>query len=665
MLTNNGERKLQPRSTPVYNALLPVKEQQLADTPQVTDSELQQLAVWNTTQQEYPCNVCVPQLVALQAAARPEAVALVAANQKLSYRELNRRANQLAHYLQTLGVRPNVLVGLCIERSVDMVVGLLGILKAGGSYVPLDPTYPTERLTVMLEDAQAPVLVTRRGLTSRLPSHKAHVICLDADAAILTQQSASDPVSTVTAADLAYVIYTSGSTGRPKGVQITHGSLLNLVFWHQRTFAVTPADRATQVTSPAFDATGWELWPYLTAGASVYLPDEDTRATPTSMRDWLLDHGITITFLPTALAESVIALAWPSKTSLRYLLTGADTLHHYPSPALPFVLVNNYGPTEATVVATSGLVLPTAHANLPPSIGRPIANTQIYILDERLQQVPIGTPGDLYIGGAGLASGYLNRPDLVDQKFIPHPFSDEPGARLYKTGDLARFLPDGQIAFLGRTDHQVKIRGYRIELGEIESVLHQRPAVRQAVVVAREDVPGEKHLVAYVVADKYFVSATELREFLHTQLPGYMIPASFVLLKALPLTPNGKVDRAALPAPDVMNTLREGPMAAPSTPLEKQLAAMVAPLLGLEQVGIDDNFFMIGGHSLLGAQVIMQVGETFGVDLSLRTLFEAPTIRQLSAEIERLIIARLETMSDEEARRLLEQVQNIEYGRSS
>src|SRR5436305_9221669 len=312
-----------------------VQKQHNADTsllPLLTESEQHQLAAWNATQQNYSRDACVPHLVAGQAAATPGAVALVAGHQSLTYRELNQRANRLAHYLQTLGVRPDVLVGLCIERSLDMVVGLLGILKAGGTYVPLDPTYPAERLSFMLEDARASVLVTRQGLTSRLPSQQAQVICLDADAAILAQQCASDPVSTVTAADLAYVIYTSGSTGRPKGVQITHGSLLNLIFWHQRTFSVTPTDRATQVTSPAFDATGWELWPYLTAGASVYLPDEDTRLSPTSLRDWLIERRITISFLPTLLAENVMPLEWPSASSLRYLLTGADKLQHYPPP---------------------------------------------------------------------------------------------------------------------------------------------------------------------------------------------------------------------------------------------------------------------------------------------------------------------------------------------
>jgi amino acid adenylation domain-containing protein len=652
----DSSRIVEHPGDPIDDVLTALSENNRTDLPLLTEVEQRQLAAWNATQQDYPRNACVPQLVAMQAAATPDAVALVAGDQILSYRELNQRANQLAHYLQALGVRPNVLVGLCVERSFDMVVGLLGILKAGGVYVPLDPTYPPERLTFMLGDAQAPVLVTQQSLATRLPSHGAQVVCLDVDAAVLAQQSIAEPTSAVTVNDLAYVIYTSGSTGRPKGVQITHNSLLNLVFWHQRAFAVTPSDRATQLTSPAFDATGWELWPYLTTGASVYLLDEDTRLTPALLRDWLVSHAITITFLPTALAESVLALEWPSTTSLRFLLTGADKLHQYPSPTLPFAFVNNYGPTEATVVATFGRVFPNPQPDGPPSIGRPIDNTQIYILDEHLRQVPIGVPGELHIGGVGLARGYLNRPELTDEKFIPHLFSGEPGARLYKTGDLARYLSDGQIAFMGRTDYQIKIRGYRIEPDEIVSVLNGHSAVQTSIVVAREDAPGDKHLAAYIVpVPGAHITLSSLREILGTHLPDYMIPAAFVQLEALPLTPNGKLDRAALPAPDATNTLRDEAIAAPGTPTEERVAAIVTNLLKLEQVGIDDNFFMLGGHSLLGTQIIAQVAETFGVNLSLRSLFDAPTIRLLSAEVERHILAKLEAMSDDEALLLLGQ----------
>ena len=626
------------------------------DMPLLAEIEQQQLAAWNTTQRDYPRDACIPQLAMLQAQATPDAVAVVVEEQMLNYYELNRRANQLAHHLSTLGVGPNVLVGLCVERSFDMVVGLLGILKAGGAYVPLDTSYPPDRLNFMVRDAQAPVLVTQNHLTSRLPTENTQLICLDSDAAKLAQQPVTNPTVSSSVNDMAYVIYTSGSTGRPKGVQITHSGLLNLVYWHQRAFGVTSSDRATQLTSPAFDATGWELWPYLTCGASVYLLDEEQRVDPILCRDFLLDNQITITFLPTALAESVMVLEWPSQTALRFLLTGADTLHHYPSPRLPFALINNYGPTESTVVTTSGRIPPNTHTERPPSIGHPIDNIQIYILDDYLRKVPIGTPGELYIGGVGLAKGYLNRRELNAEKFIPHPFSSDLGARLYRTGDLARFLPDGQVDFLGRVDHQIKIRGYRIEPDEIISVLNGYPAVQTSMVLAREDTPGDKRLVAYVILNQGMSASTNaLQEWLAERLPDYMIPAVFVVLEALPLTPNGKVDRAALPAPDGSNILRREDIAAtPSTPIEEQLVEIVAPLLDLEQVGIDDNFFLLGGNSMMGTQLIVRVAETFGIDLPLRTLFEMPTVRQLAAEIERLIVAKVEAMSEDEVLDLLQ-----------
>jgi amino acid adenylation domain-containing protein len=622
----------------------------------MTEIEQQQLAAWNATRRDYSRDACIPQLVALQALATPDAIALVVEEQMLNYYDLNRRANQLAHHLNTLGVGPDVLVGLCVERSLDMVVGLLGILKAGGAYVPLDPGYPADRLAFMIHDTQAPVLVTQNHLISRLPTEGSQLICMDSDAAKLAQYPDTNPTASTSVEDLAYVIYTSGSTGRPKGVQITHDGLLNLVFWHQHAFEVTSFDRATQLTSPAFDATGWELWPYLTCGASVYLLNEEQRVDPILCRDFLLDHQITVTFLPTALAESVMVLEWPSHAALRFLLTGADTLHHYPSPRLPFALINNYGPTEATVVSTSGCIPSNTHTERPPLIGCPIDNMQIYILDEYLRLVPDGTPGELYIGGIGLARGYLNRPELNAEKFIPHPWSAEPGARLYKTGDLARFLPDGQIDFLGRIDRQIKIRGYRIEPDEIISVLNGHPVVQTSVVLAREDTPGDKRLVSYVVLNQAMsASANTLQLWLAERLPDYMIPAVFVQLDTLPVTANGKVDRAALPAPDASNTLqRRDITATPNTLVEERLVEILALLLGLEQVGIDDNFFLLGGNSMMGTQLITRVAETYGIDLPLRTLFEMPTVRPLAAEIERLIVARVKAMSEDEVLGLLQ-----------
>ncbi len=624
------------------------------------EDEQRLLTAWNDTSEDYAKDACIPELIAKQAALRPQATALVANGEVVTYEQLNRRANRLAHYLRTLEVGSGTgcpYVGCYLERSVDLVVGLLGILKAGAAYVPLDPAYPSERLAFMLEDANVPVLLTQQSLAGRPTNHHARIVRIDADEAVLAQQSEADPPALATLDDLAYVIYTSGSTGRPKGVQITHANLLNLVYWHQHAFAVTHADRATQLTSPAFDATGWELWPYLSIGASVYLPDEQTRVSPELLRDWLLEHRITISFLSTALAERIMTLKWPAQTPLRLLLTGADKLRHYPPEHLPFTLINNYGPTEATVVATYGEVLATDACDEPPTIGRPIANARIYLLDEHLRPVPIGEPGEIYIGGAGVARGYLNRPELTKERFLPDPFRQGSEGRMYKTGDLARFLPDGRIAFLGRADDQIKLRGYRIEPEEIIAALNVHPGIETSVVVAREETGNadEKRLVAYLVlAPGAEIAIDALRTRLAERLPEYMIPATFVRIDTLPITPNGKVDRKALPAPDASNMLQdEQAIVLPTTPMEERVAEIVSSLLGLQQVSIDDNFFMLGGHSLLGTQVIARITGIFEVELTLRSLFEAPTVRQLSAVIESRILARLESMSDEEALELL------------
>jgi amino acid adenylation domain-containing protein len=427
-----------------------------------------------------------------------------------------------------------------------MVVGALAILKAGGAYLPLDPAYPADRLSFILNDAHCPLMVTTNCVRDRLALSVQRLVTVD----LSGPQSSTPPATNYHADNLAYVIYTSGSTGQPKGVEITHAGLLNLVFWHRDAFEVTPADRATQIAAVGFDAAVWELWPYLTAGASIYLPHEAIRNEPEALRDWLLSQEITITFVPTPMAERVMALPWPAQVPLQAMLTGGDILHSYPSPRLPFLLVNNYGPTESTVVATSGAVLPEERQEQPPSIGRPIDNTCIYILDDQSREVPIGTAGELHIGGAGLARGYRNRPELTAAKFVPNPFSAEPGARLYKTGDLARCLPDGQIAFLGRIDDQLKIRGFRIEPNEIITVLNEHPDVLESVVVARDIAGGDKRLVAYLVpAAGSRPTHSALQSFLLARLPQYMVPAIFVRLDALPLNPNGKIDRTVLPAP--------------------------------------------------------------------------------------------------------------------
>ena len=596
---------------------------------------------------------CVPELVSAQAAATPDAIAVTHGKRSLSYQELDRRANRLAHILQSLGVGPDVVVGLYLDRSLAMIVGALAILKAGGAYLPLDPSYPTERLMFLLKDAQAPILVTGQCMADTLPEHPEHVVTLDPEGRLPVTQNSEPPIARARGENLAYVIYTSGSTGQPKGVEITHGGLLNLVSWHQRAFRITRDDRASQLSALGFDAAVWELWPYLTAGASLHLSDGVAANDPEAVRDWLISQKITICFLATPLAERVMTLEWPTKARLRVMLTGADTLHHYPPRKLPFRLVNNYGPTECTVLATSGTVLSNEHPHRLPSIGSPIDNVQVHILNEGMRQAPIGESGEIYIGGAGLARGYRNQPDLTAERFVPDPFSSEPGARLFRTGDLGRYLPDGQVAFLGRIDEQIKIRGFRIEPAEIVKVLDEHPAVQASTVVAREVEPGDKRLVAYFVpAAKAQPTHTELRNFIAARVPEYMVPATFVKLEALPLNPSGKVDRAALPAPNAENTLRDSSFVAPRTPIEERLAAMLALLLDLDRVGVEDNFFLLGGHSLLGTQLIARVRDAFGVELSLRNLFDAPTVSKLSAQIEALLLAKLEAMSEEEAQLL-------------
>lgn len=584
-------------------------------------------------------SMCLPESVARRAAETPGALAVAAGNDILSYGELDNRADRLAWYLRSLGVGTDVLVGLCLPRCLDMVVGALAILKAGGAYVPMDPAWPPDRHALVLEDAQSPVLITNVSLASQIP--QAGQIIVDLGAAEIAAQSGDLPLGKVRRDDLAYVIYTSGSTGQPKGVEIPHGGLANLVSWHQQAFSVTSADRASHLAGLSFDAAAWELWPYLAVGASVHLVDEFTRNSSAHLRDWLVAHRITIGFVPTPLAEDLIRVKWPSNTVLRIMLTGGDTLHHYPPASLPFVLVNNYGPTECTVVATSGAVPPARHDGTLPPIGRPIANSRIHLLDEQLLPVPPGTVGEIYIAGAGLARGYRNRPDLTAQRFISDPFSAKPGGRLYKTGDLARLLPDGQISFLGRVDDKIKIRGFRIEPNEIVCLLNQHPAVRESLVLAREDSSCGKCLVAYIVLESdSAVTHQSLRAHLRRRLPKYMLPSAFVCLEAFPLTPNGKIDRAALPAPGPENSLHHEFPLDQATPTQQSVIEILAELLGHARIGLRDDFFMLGGHSLLGAQLIARLREKFQVELPLRTVFDAPTAVALADEIERLVAKR-------------------------
>ncbi|MDZ8224979.1 non-ribosomal peptide synthetase [Nostoc sp. ChiVER01] len=491
-------------------------EQRIAQLSLLSQSEQHNLLIeWNNTQLDYPQDKCIHQLFEKVAQQNPDEIALVFGDDKLSYKELNIRSNQLAHYLKKLGVKTEVLVGLCVERSLDMVIGMLGILKAGGAYVPLDPSYPSERLNFMLEDAKVSVLLTHERCLERLKNYDSNIICLD-KCKIIAQEIEENLPSEIAANNLAYVIYTSGSTGKPKGVQIEHRGLLNLVFWHQKAFAVSPIDRVTQIAGVAFDASGWEIWPYLSAGASIYIVDDEIRRSPEYLRDWLISQKITISFLPTPIAEKFLLLDFPKDAALRILLTGGDKLNQYPLASHSFQVFNNYGPTENTVVTTCGHISVKNKDNLAPAIGSAIANTQVYILDKYLQPVPIGVPGELYISGDGLARGYLNRPDLTAECFIYHSFTNKLKAQLYKTGDLVRYRVDGNIEFLARLDEQVKIRGYRIELGEIEAVLSQHPAVQQTVVISREH-EKEKRLVAYLVAKAEYSSEQENVELMQLQ----------------------------------------------------------------------------------------------------------------------------------------------------
>ena len=588
----------------------------------------------------------------------PDALAICAADATLTYGELERDANRLAHRLRALGVDRERLVGLCIDRSAALVVGALGILKAGGAYVALDPRHPPDRLRSILDECRAGVLVSSREAAAALTGSRATLVLLDARDAELEHEPATPPAVTTDPADLAYVIYTSGSTGAPKGVMVEHGGLSNLVSWHRRAFAITEADRATQVASPAFDAAVWELWPHLAAGSSLHVPPEYVRRDPVAIRDWLVAERITVSFLPTALAEAVLVLEWPPDTELRFLLTGGDTLHRHPLVGLPFAVVNNYGPTEATVVATSGRVQPVLTETDPetrslPSIGRPISGIRTYVVDERLHQVPAGTVGELLIGGSGVARGYLRQPELTAQRFIPDPFGGAPDARLYRTGDQVRLCSDGELEFRGRRDHQVQIRGNRIELDEIAAVLSRHPAVLSAAVVCDESSPTGPRLVAYVVSSAPAPSTDGLRDHVSAALPDFMVPAMFVSLDEMPVTAAGKIDRGLLSSRAAVDQAPAPGSARPRTELERVLEGIVAELLERDEVGVDENFFMLGGHSLLGAQVIARIVERLGVDMSLRSLFDNPTVAEMAIEVERLLVAELAAMSDADAARLL------------
>ena len=630
----------------------------------LSDEEQRRLLVeLNETAAPFSEEKCVYQLFEEQAERASDAIAVRFGKEELSYRELNVRANKLARHLRRLGVGPEVLVGIFTDRSLEMLVGLFAILKAGGTYLPLDPEYPPERIGFMIENSQARVVLTQSALLHRLPDTAALTICLDTDSPTFSDESSENLQASAVPDNLAYVIYTSGSTGRPKGVLVAHRGVTNMIEASLKLFEVNSDSRILQAASLSFDASVLEIFMALLSGATLYLVGRGTLASGSELAQLLRDHAITTTAVTPSQLDMIPNGEYPT---LHTIIAGGEA-----SSAATAArwsrgrrLFNAYAPTEATVYATA-MQCVEGEARVPP-LGWPISNMQIYLLDERLQPVPIGITGEIHIGGVGLARGYLNHPRLTAERFIPDPFSRKPGARLYKTGDLARFHADGEIEFVGRVDQQVKLRGFRIELGEIETVLGRHPSVREAIVVAREDASGGKRLIAYLVArEEPPPAASEMRDYLKKTVPEYMVPASFVVLEALPLTATGKVDRNALPEPEQVRPQLAQVYVAPRTAVEEVLCGMFSEVLQVEPVGVRDSFFELGGHSLLATQISSRVRSAFQVELPLRRLFEAPTVEGLAKAIldhceerERVeqtaeLLLKLSTLSDEEAAQLL------------
>jgi amino acid adenylation domain-containing protein len=611
-------------------------EQRIGQLPFLTEAERHRLLVdWNRTEADYPRDRCLAQLIEEQAARMPERPAVIFEDQQLTFAELNRRANQLAHYLKTLGVGPDVLVGLCAERSTEMMVGLLGILKAGGAYVPLDPEFPRDRLAFYVQDSQMPVLVTQERLLERLSEHKAKVVRLDTDWPTIAQQPAHNPPAASKPDNLVYVIYTSGSTGKPKGVQVLQGALTNFLNSMRKQPGLSEQDVLLAVTTLSFDIHALEIWLPLLVGARVVIVSKEISTDGVRLLQRLNEIQATVMQATPATWRLLLASGWKESKQLKVLCGGEPMTIELANQLLPRVasLWNMYGPTETTVWST---IYEVKAVTGSISIGRPIDNTQIYIVDSQLQPVPVGGAGELLIGGDGLARGYLNRPELTAEKFIPDPFHPGPTNVLYKTGDLARYLPDGNIECLGRNDHQVKIRGFRIELGEIETVLGQHPAVRNAVVVARKEESGADYLVGYVIPQpSKDTAAEELRRFLNQSLPDYMVPAHFVTLASFPLTPNGKIDRKALPAPDRTTSTGQRVIVAPRSDAESDLAAIWEEVLKVKPVSVVDDFFELGGHSFLAAVLVAKIKLQLGHTIQLGTLFAAPTVEKLAGVLER------------------------------
>ncbi|NEO23277.1 MULTISPECIES: non-ribosomal peptide synthetase [unclassified Moorena] len=614
------------------------QEQRISQLPLLSEAERHQLLVeWNNTATDYPQDKCIHQLFEEQVELTPDAVAVVFEDKQLTYRQLNNRANQLAHYLRSKGVGPEVLVGICVERSVEMLAGLLGILKAGGAYVPLDPNYPQQRLAYMLSDSNLKILLTQQHLIKQLPVHKAQTIYLDKNLQQFAEQSQDNPYSEVTSENLAYIIYTSGSTGKPKGTMIVHSGMVNYLNWCTKAYNVAEFEGCPVNSSIGFDATITSLFSPLFVGAKVVLlpEQEEIEALKKALCSDTKFSLVKITPSHLEILSNLLAQEQVEIKTQAFILGGeALSEKHtlfWQQYAPTIRLINEYGPTETVVGCCIYEVKKNTlyhRKNIP--IGRPIYNTKLYILDKYLQPVTIGVIGELYIGGAGVARGYLNRPELTSERFITNPFGN---SKLYKTGDLARYLPDGNIEFLGRIDNQVKIRGFRIELSEIEATLIQHPEIQEAVVIVREVLPGDKRLVAYVVSpgENIDILTTKLRGFLKQKLPQYMIPNAFVVLDALPLTPNGKVDRRGLPAPDTSRQLGAETFVAPRDSTELQLAQIWSQVLGIQPIGVTDNFFELGGHSLLAVRLVAEIEKVTQTKLPLAALFQFTTIEEIAS----------------------------------
>jgi amino acid adenylation domain-containing protein len=620
----------------------------------------QLLTEYNQTDEAYPCDRLPHQLFEAEAEASPDALALVYEKQNLTYGELNKKANQLAHYLRSMGIGPDVRIGICMEPSIETIIGILGIIKAGAAYVPIDPSFPKERVDFILDDAQAPAVLTRQTLLEKFSGCKARVINVDADWQTIADYSDENPHSHVEPGNLIYIIFTSGSTGTPKGVAIEHRQLLNYIYAvRQRLQLPFPASYAT-VSSIAADLGNTCVFPSLCFGGSLHLISPDRASDPNALTEYFQEHDIDcLKIVPSHLSALLTSARSEQVIPRKRLILGGESsswslIERLRSLAPHCLIFNHYGPTESTVgVLTCKIEDRLSEESATVPIGQPIGNIKIYLLDQYFEPAPLGIPGEVHIGGLGLARGYFNRPELAAEKFIPNPFSQEPGARLYRTGDLARYCPSGNIEFLGRADDQVKIHGFRIELGDIKAVLDQHPSIRESLVTTYEAL-GAKAVAAYIVFnDDVKVAIADLRDYMKKRLPEYMIPSAFVTLDLLPRLPNGKINRKALPAPDKTALEAKTICEPPASPVEIELAQIWTRLLGVERIGARDSFFDLGGHSLLATQLVGRVYDVFQVPIPLRSIFEKPTIVELALVIEEELIREIAQYTEEEAESLL------------